>query len=216
MPAQIESIPDLPRRSEQAPRRRRQLLAIASSLIEEGGVEAASLAAVSERAGCTRPLLYRYFASREDLLIALVDDFYERVDAQLSEATQRRTLADTSAQGAEAFRDLIALYWDAMHEVGLGGPIVRCTPHYSERLRALAVDSRERHEARFIESWIEAGLSRLEAETAADAMLTTFVNLAIKARRAEVDREQAIDLIVRGHAGLFVAALRAARGTTED
>jgi AcrR family transcriptional regulator len=174
-------------------------------LIEEGGVEAASLAAVTEQAGCTRPLLYRYFRSKEDLLVALVDDYYEHVDAQISEAEQRRVLGEASAQGADALRNLIGVYWDVLNEVGLGGAIVRCTPHYSERLRALAADSHERHEARFIEPWIEAGMPRLEAEITVDALLATFVTLALKARRGEVEREQAIDLIVRIQVNQFNA-----------
>jgi hypothetical protein len=73
----------------------------------------------------------------------------------------------------------------------------------SERLRALAGDSRERHEGRFIEPFMEAGLPRFVAETAVDGMLTTFVSLALRARRGEVDRDQAIDLILRNHASLF-------------
>lgn len=209
MSAQTRSIarlPTLPRRSEQAAQRRHQLLAIASALIEEGGVEAASLAAVSERAGCTRPLVYRYFKSKEDLLVALVDGYYEHVDAQISEAAQRRALGDPSVEGAETLRGLIGIFWDAMYEVGLGGPIVRCTHHYSTRLRALAADSRERHEGRFIEPWVEAGLPRFAAETAVDGLLTTFVSLALKARHGEVDRELAIDLITRSHASLFAVA----------
>ena len=108
----IPRFPSLTRRSEQAAERRRQLLLIASALIEEGGVEAASLAAVSERAGCTRPLVYRYFKSKEDLLIALVDDYYEHVDAQISEAEQRRVVGAVSTEGAEALSTLIGLYWD--------------------------------------------------------------------------------------------------------
>jgi AcrR family transcriptional regulator len=178
---------------------------IASALIEEGGVEAASLAAVSERAGCTRPLVYRYFKSKEDLLVALVNDYYERVDAQISEVEQRRVIGAVSDQGADALRNLIGLYWDTMNEVGLGGPIVRCTPHYSERLRALAADSRERHEARFIEPWVEAGLPRLVAETTVDGLLATFVALALRARRGELDREQAIDLTIRIQASQLTA-----------
>ena len=199
----IAPLPSIPQRSEQAALRRHQLLVVASALIEEGGVEAASLAAVAECAGFTRTLVYRYFKSREELLVAVVQGHYERVEAQISEAAQRRMVGDASAEGVETLRVLIGLYWDAMFDVGLGGAIVRCTPHHSERLRAIAADARKRHEARFIEPRIEAGLSRLEAETAVDAMLTAFVGLALKAGRGEVDRDQAIDLVTRSHTSLF-------------
>ena len=64
----------------------------------------------------------------------------------------------------------------------------------------VAADSRERHESRFIEPWVEAGLPRLEAETAVDALIATFVTLALKARRGEIDDEQAIDLLHRAQA----------------
>jgi hypothetical protein len=48
-------------------------------------------------------------------------------------------------------------------------------------------------------------MPRLEAEITVDALLATFVTLALKARRGEVEREQAIDLIVRIQVNQFNA-----------
>ena len=45
-----------------------------------------------------------------------------------------------------------------------------------------------------------------------DAMLAAFVSLALKARRGEIEREQAIHLISRSHARLFAVLDRKASG----
>ena len=73
MSTDVSSEPRLPSRREQAAERRRQLVRVASRLIEEGGVESLTLPGTSERAGCARTLVYRYFASREDLLMAVLE-----------------------------------------------------------------------------------------------------------------------------------------------
>jgi AcrR family transcriptional regulator len=59
--------------------------------VVEGGPEALSLSAIERAMGMSGPALYRYFASREDLLAALVADSYD-------------DLADTLQAAAEAAR----------------------------------------------------------------------------------------------------------------
>jgi AcrR family transcriptional regulator len=50
------------------------LLKAARELIEEGGVEALTMAAAAERAGVSRRAVYLHFGSRVDLINGLVDD----------------------------------------------------------------------------------------------------------------------------------------------
>lgn len=59
------------RRPEQKAQRREAILAAAAALLEEGGMEAATLSAIAARAGLVKSNLYRYFESREDILMAL-------------------------------------------------------------------------------------------------------------------------------------------------
>lgn len=51
---------------------RSAVLAAAGILLESGGVEAVTLRAVGEKAGVSRSAPYRHFASKADLLVALV------------------------------------------------------------------------------------------------------------------------------------------------
>jgi AcrR family transcriptional regulator len=57
------------------------LLKAARELIETGGSEAATMAAVAERAGVSRRAIYLHFASRGELMGALVDYLNEAEDS---------------------------------------------------------------------------------------------------------------------------------------
>lgn len=54
--------------------RRAQLLGIAREVFTEEGYHAASMDAIAERAGVTKPVLYQHFPSKLELYLALLDD----------------------------------------------------------------------------------------------------------------------------------------------
>lgn len=196
-------------RDEQAGERRRQFVRIASELIESGGIDAVSLAEVTERAGCARTLVYRYFASREDLLIGVIDDYFERLEerlsaAELDSAVRSSVAASARAGGGKATAsDLIALLWDVQFAAGLGGAILRTTPFLSAEMRSRLRAACDRHERRFTDALRATGLSEPEARTALDAMIASFVALALRARAGEIRRETAIDIHSRATVGLI-------------
>ncbi|MET9000118.1 TetR/AcrR family transcriptional regulator [Amycolatopsis sp. NPDC004169] len=64
--------------------------------IAEAGVPALSLNAIAKQVGMSGPALYRYFASRDELITALIRDAY-------------RSLADTVRAARDAGADLAAL-----------------------------------------------------------------------------------------------------------
>lgn len=69
------------RRRTQAERRaetQTRLLAAAREVFAERGYHAASLEAISERAGCSKGAVYHHFESKEGLLLALLDQQYAR------------------------------------------------------------------------------------------------------------------------------------------
>jgi AcrR family transcriptional regulator len=81
--------------------RRGVLLDAAAELVAAGDIEAVSMEAVAERAGVSRPLLYKHFANRGELLAAL----YQRESALLhAELTAEVSAAQTLE---ETFRALI-------------------------------------------------------------------------------------------------------------
>lgn len=65
--------------TEKGRRTRARLLEVAGrQLLEHGHIE---VTAVAEQAGVSIGLLYRYFANKDDLITALVDEFYDRYEA---------------------------------------------------------------------------------------------------------------------------------------
>lgn len=206
----IASLP----RDEQADERRRQLVRVASELVERGGVDAVTLPAVTARAGCTRTLAYRYFTSREELLSAVIDDYFERLDERVSEEEQRAAVAAFVAAIARSERapghDLVALFWDVQVAAGLGGAILRTTPFPSAEVRKRVAAARRRYERRITDPLCAAGLSEHEARVAVDSMTASFVALALRAGAGEISRADAIDIQSRATVGLIRGLLRAA------
>lgn len=66
--------------------RRRQLLADASRILTEEGLEKLQVSALAERAGVSRPLVYRAFPTRHALFRAILEDFTEAIDRRFHRA----------------------------------------------------------------------------------------------------------------------------------
>lgn len=66
--------------------RRRQLLDVAADVLTKHGVEAVQISEVAARAGVTRPIVYRYFPTREAMVLAVLEDFGLALDAAYREA----------------------------------------------------------------------------------------------------------------------------------
>src|SRR5689334_23437274 len=62
---------------------RAALLRSGEGLLLEGGLAAATPRAVCERAGLARSSFYDYFATKDDLLVAIAIDAIERWDAEI-------------------------------------------------------------------------------------------------------------------------------------
>jgi AcrR family transcriptional regulator len=67
-------------------RRLDELLTAARDLVRENGPDAVSIAEVARRVGLSRPALYEYFSSRDELLAAILDDEIPRWQAELADA----------------------------------------------------------------------------------------------------------------------------------
>ena len=88
-----ETVPDV-RRSRRMEVRRAQILDAAAEVFIEFGYEAATLDVIGERVGLSKPSLYYYVRSKEDLLaqilLDLLDRVWERVDAAAAESPEER------------------------------------------------------------------------------------------------------------------------------
>jgi AcrR family transcriptional regulator len=197
----------LPQRLEPtSERRRQQLLRAAAFLIETEGTDAMRIPRVAELAGCARTLVYRYFPSREDLFVAVIEEFYENLGQRLSPnaaAAGMRSLTDR-----EAARPLLEAIWDSITEVGAAGLILYASPRLGVELADRFAEVSEQQHALWLEPLRERGLSEIEAalvSRSAAAMLTEFI---ARSRSGEITRDEALDLGQRALAGMIEGFLR--------
>src|SRR5580765_2094729 len=73
--------------------KKQEIVRIAAELFEEFGYERASMSAIAARAGGSKATLYGYFASKEDLLRAVLDhDVNQQADRLLHEFLSEKDL----------------------------------------------------------------------------------------------------------------------------
>jgi AcrR family transcriptional regulator len=100
--AQISDAPDGGLRGRFRAQVRSEVKQVALRQLAEGGPQALSINAIGKELGVSGPALYRYFASRDELLTELVVDAYHDLAAALAAAT-RRSRRLSPAQRLRAF-----------------------------------------------------------------------------------------------------------------
>ena len=69
-----------------ADERRAQLIEVASKILAEDGADGVRIPDVAARAGVSRPIVYKHFSNRQDILIGILEDFGESLRIQFEEA----------------------------------------------------------------------------------------------------------------------------------
>ncbi|WP_370324186.1 TetR/AcrR family transcriptional regulator [Euzebya sp.] len=82
--------------------RKAQIIDVSTALFREKGYHATSLDDIADRIGFTKPAIYYYFKSKEDILFAIVDEI---VDGALERMT---AIAETDRSPTEKMHDLLA------------------------------------------------------------------------------------------------------------
>ncbi|MHC4065418.1 MAG: TetR/AcrR family transcriptional regulator [Planctomycetota bacterium] len=195
--------PRRPRRA--ADLRRSQLLEVAAEIIEHEGADALRPAHVAELAGCTRTLVYHYFPRREDLLIAIAADFYASLDERLSREDQARAIPAAAHGDFTTAQDLHEAIWDLIEEKGPAASILRATPEVSAEFATYLGTIREQYESRWLQDFIDLGLSPTEAAICLDLSIATTKTLAQYWLKGEISREEAVQTQMRS----LIAILRA-------
>ena len=96
--------------------RRRQLLRVAAEILTAQGIEYVQITEVAERAGVSRPLVYRLFPTRRALVEALLEDFSSQLSTRFSQALLS-SLPGSLPQITEAF---VKASCDAIEAYGAG------------------------------------------------------------------------------------------------
>jgi AcrR family transcriptional regulator len=90
--------------------RRKQLLAVASQIITADGLSALTMAKLSERANIAKPVVYKHFANRNQVAIALLEIHFEALRAYYEQRLPKiATLGDyitTVVEAAFAFESV--------------------------------------------------------------------------------------------------------------
>jgi AcrR family transcriptional regulator len=98
------------RRRLSPPERRQELLRVAAHLLTTRGVDGLQFAEVAAAAGVTRPLVYRFFPSRQALILAVLEDYAEDLTGRFARGALRSsgTLDEITRVFVEAVCDTIA------------------------------------------------------------------------------------------------------------
>ena len=81
--------------------RKAQILDVSTALFHERGYHATSLDDIADRIGFTKPAIYHYFRSKEDILFAIVDEIVDRGLERLT------AVADKRISAAERMHELL-------------------------------------------------------------------------------------------------------------
>lgn len=126
-----------------------RILDAAGALLEESGVDAVTTRAIAERAGITAPSLYRFFADREQVLDALLEQHLERLSTFLAEAEAGWTASSATEFVAgelgfyvtyfQANRNAARLWLDGRVSPTVRAEVLRYNQRTAQRLHSLAI-----------------------------------------------------------------------------
>ena len=180
-------------------RRREDLIDATVELIVAEGVEAVSMEAVADRAGVSRPLVYKHFANRSEMLTAV----YRREAGLLHSELAAQVRAADSLEGM--YRALVRAAYRATAQRGTLFAALRTAGAWNRELRR-EQEVRDRRTVRFFADHVSAefGIPTAEAQAATAMLLTSIESVLIQWRtrrtgaNAALLEETYLDIILGG------------------
>ena len=193
------------RRRLSAEERRRGLLKAAGELITARGIDALQFAEVAAAAGVTRQLVYRFFPSRQALIMGVLEDFSEDLTRRFGEGAARSIPGSLDAV-ARVFVDAVCDTIEAKgagpwHLLGSQGPdpeVARLGRQILDRL----VAPWQIHIAETI------GVSGLEAAIVARMIVAAGRAALEHWQDGSLTRDEAVRITTRGVSALLQAFAR--------
>ena len=179
--------------------RRADLLDAATQLIVTDGVEAVSMEAVADRAGVSRPLVYKHFGNRSDILVAVFRREAERLHVEIAAEVR-------AAHGLEAtYRALVRGSIRASSESSPLFAALRSAGAWNPELRRER-EARDRRTVQFFaeRTSAEYGIPAARAEVASAMLLTAIESVLVQWRtrqtraNAGLLEETYLDIILGG------------------
>jgi AcrR family transcriptional regulator len=185
--------------------RRQQLLQTAGRLIAREGIDALELTRLAADAGVSRPIVYRFFPSRQALIIGILEDLESELVRRFNEVDAR----PVSRGVAGATRLFIDAVCDAIEAKGVGSWELLGSKGPDRVVAKLA----RKIQMRLLAPWVArvaavTGANAREAETVA-SMLVAVVRAALERwYTGAISREQAARDATRGVTALLAAFAR--------
>lgn len=173
--------------------RREQLLRVTSEIVAADGVDMVRIPYVAAAAGVTRPVVYKFFPNRHELIKGVLEDFREEF--------ARRTpdiLIDRSGEIGSIARVFIDAACDTIEAKGSGGWQLMRTVAPDAEIAAISRDFRNQLVAPWLAPLRElTGVDDSEARALSDMFLSGAGEIVQRWIDGEFSREQVATLLGR-------------------
>jgi len=174
--------------------RQQQLLRVTSDIIAADGVDNVRIPYVAAAAGITRPVVYKFFPNRHELIKGVLEDFLE----DFARRTPNILETDDDADIASIARGFIDAACDTIEAKGPGGWQLLRSIGPDQEISAISKDFR----GQLVQPWLIPlrELTRLddaEAQALADMILTGAGEILQRWIEGEFSRQQVATLLGR-------------------
>jgi len=187
--------PSDPSRTRLSPEeRQQQLLRVTSDIIAAAGVDNVRIPYVAAAAGITRPVVYKFFPNRHELIKGVLEDFRE----DFARRTPDILHSEQDADIATIARGFIDAACDTIEAKGSGGWQLLRSVGPDQEISAISKDFR----GQLVQPWLLplrelTGVDDAEAEALADMFLTGAGEILQRWIEGEFSRQQVATLLGR-------------------
>jgi AcrR family transcriptional regulator len=184
--------------------RKRSLIRAAARIMEKQGVDAVRIPAVASASGVSRPVVYAHFKNRQEIILAILEDYREDLAARFT-----RALENSAPDLESAVEAVLIATCDAIEAKGTGAWNLLGAKGPDPLIEKKAQQIRRRLRKPWfvrIQEATKAGETEALALTHMTGMVTRgLIDLWIQGK---LKKEEAVEIGIKG----VVAMLRAFRG----
>jgi AcrR family transcriptional regulator len=187
--------PSDPARTRLSPEnRQQQLLRVTSDIIATDGIDKVRIPHVAAAAGITRPVVYKFFPNRHELIKGVLEDFRE----DFARRTPNISETDDAADVASIARAFIDAACDTIEAKGSGGWQLLRSVGPDREISAISKEFR----GQLVEPWLLplrelTGVNDAEAQALADMMLSGAGEILQRWIDGDFSRQQVATLLGR-------------------
>lgn len=174
--------------------RQQQLLRVTSDIIAADGIDSVRIPYVAAAAGVTRPVVYKFFPNRHELIKGVLEDFREDYSRRVPDVANPKQTLDV-ATTARAFIDAAC---DTIEARGSGGWQLLRSVGPDPEISAISKEFRRQ----LVQPWLGplralTGVGEEEAMALADVMVTGAGEILQRWIDGEFSRQQVATLLGR-------------------